>query len=302
MKKLFLILISAAVLFVVGYFWYQNYKIKNQQPSLVLVSPNGGETLKTGSVFTIKWDSKNVPSGNKISITIRRTSPPDLPQEGQEFDPIVFINLDNTGSKEWDVSDMYPSGNYMLGITSYASLPITESISDESNAAFQIIRQDKTAGWQTYNNSKIGYKVEYPENWTYREFPSTKTGAGFRPISSPEEISSECVNVDARTTAVSQYNIPFEEYARKAAIVEIQNFEKLNSIESITSESGAVGYKTTWIYKTFNGQQKISDPITYFDFQPASQGSEKYKTIQISLNGSDCEEIYNQMIKTFEIN
>jgi membrane-bound inhibitor of C-type lysozyme len=63
-----------------------------------------------------------------------------LQAEGQEFDPIIFTNLENTGSKEWTISDMYPEGNYIIEINTYKSLPITNPISDESDATFQIIK------------------------------------------------------------------------------------------------------------------------------------------------------------------
>jgi len=71
--------------------------------------------------------------------------PPVLPEEGQEFDPIIFVNLENTGSTDWIVSDMYPEGNYIIGITSYSSIPVTDPISDESDATFRIIKSG-TAG------------------------------------------------------------------------------------------------------------------------------------------------------------
>lgn len=129
---------------------YKNSAAKRAEPSITIISPNGGEILKEGSVYTIKWNTKNIPGANKISINIRRVAPPPFPEEGgQEFDPIVFINLENTGSKDWTVSDMYPEGNYILGITSYVSTPVQNPISDESDGTFQIV---KSADWQTYMN------------------------------------------------------------------------------------------------------------------------------------------------------
>jgi hypothetical protein len=303
MKRSFLLLALAVIVLVVGgviYWQYKNTATRNAEPSINLLSPNGGEVLKEGSVYTIKWNTQNIPATNKISVGIRRVAPPPLPTEGQEFDPIVFINLENTGSKDWIVSDMYPEGNYMLGITSYASIPVTNPISDESDTTFRIVKPD----WQTYENAKFGYSVDYPSSWTFREFPDTQTGAGFRPLSSPDDIASECVAADARGTAENEYNTPFDEYVKRAAVVEIQNYEKLNSIEPVTTTSGLVGYKTTWIYRTFSGQEKISLPITYFENEKivqAGNGQLKYKTVQITLNNEDCEETYNQMLSTLKL-
>jgi hypothetical protein len=293
---LILIIIGALLLGIGGYM-----AVKSIKPSITLISPNGGETLKEGSVYTIKWSTQNIPATHKISISIRRVALPDLSQEGQEFDPIIFINLENTGSKDWNVSEMYPEGNYILGITSYASIPVTDPISDENNATFRIV---KSAGWQTYINEGFGYSINYPIEWAFREFPDTKSGAGFRPLSSLEEIESECINIDARGTAENEYNTPFDEYVKVAAIAEIQGYEKLNSIESVTTTSGLAGFKTTWIYKIIDGQEKISLPITYFENKKTVQmenGQLKYKTIQTTLNNKDCEEIYNKMLPTFRI-
>lgn len=118
------------------------WQIARTSPSVVLLSPNGGETIEEGKTYTIKWETKNIPEADKISIHIRRIPPPSLQPEGQEFDPVVFINLDNTGSYDWRVSDMYPEGNYVLEINSYASIPVQEVISDESDAAFRIEKQN----------------------------------------------------------------------------------------------------------------------------------------------------------------
>jgi len=166
------------------------------------------------------------------------------------------------------------------------------------------VKDAKDAGWQTYTNNEFGYSVDYPSNWTYREFPDTQTGAGFRPLNSQDQIASECVTVDARGTAGNEYNTLFSEYVKKAAPIEIQNYEKLNSIEPVISTDGSAGYKTTWIYRTLNGQEKISLPITYFENKKIVQMENnqlKFKTVQIVLNSEDCGEIYTQMISTLKI-
>jgi len=273
----------------------------NEGQKITLISPNGSEIVKGGSTFTIKWSTQNIPAADKISISIRRVPPPPLSEEGQEFDPLVAVNLENTGSYDWNVSSMYPEGNYILGINSYASLPITNPISDESDTVFRIT---KDGDWQTYVNGKFKYSVSYPKDWTYREFPDTKTGAGFRPLSSTADVSSECITIDKKGTAENEYYTPFDEYAKIAAPVEIQNYEKLHSIEQIKTESGIIGYKTTWIYKTFGGEEKISLPITYFENKKiigSGKAESKYKTVQIILNNENCGEIYNQMLSTFAI-
>jgi hypothetical protein len=144
-KKIVITILVIIIILVLGVIVYQQYKntnLENTKPSITLLYPNGGETLNKGSTYDIKWETQNVPATNKVSVTIRRVAPPALPEEGQEFDPIIFTNLENTGSKEWKVSYMYPDGNYIIGINTYESLPITNSISDESNATFKIVDPD----------------------------------------------------------------------------------------------------------------------------------------------------------------
>lgn len=300
MKKTLAIILVSAIVLGIGGVVYWRYT-ESTKPSVTLIFPNGGETLTEGSTYTIRWNTNHIPATDKISITIRRVPPPPLQQEGQEFDPIIFVNLENTGSKDWTVSGMYPEGNYVLGITSYASIPVTNPISDESDATFRIAK----SSWQSYNNKKFGYSINYPSDWTFREFPDTQTGAGFRPLSSANDIESECITIDERGTAANQYNTPFEEYVKTAAINEIQGYERLNSIQPVTAADGLAGFETTWIYKNFSGQEKTSLPITYFDNKKTAQvgGNQlKFKTVQVILNNNDCESIYNQMLSTFKIN
>jgi hypothetical protein len=115
----------------------------DQIKSINLISPNGGEEWKTGETHLIKWSSENIPKEYKISIHLRRVPPPPLQKEGQEFDPIAFINLENNGSTTWKISDMYPTGNYLMEIVSYPSIPITTTTSDESSSTFKIISSKK---------------------------------------------------------------------------------------------------------------------------------------------------------------
>lgn len=301
MKKI--LIITLFLLIVLGGGGIIYWKLRNTPPSITLLSPNGGEVIKEGSVYTIKWETKNIPASNKISINIRRIPPPPLQQEGQEFDPIIFVNLENTGSVKWTVSDTYPEGSYVLGITSYASVPITNPISDESDAPFRIVKEESGLG-QVYTNQKFGYSINYPSGWFAREFPDTQSGAGFRPSGSADSIASECITVDERGTAANEYNTPFNEYVKKAAAIEIQNYEKLNSIKTVTTTDGVVGYETTWVYRTLSGQEKISLPITYFENKKIIQeggGQLRYKTIQVVLESNDCKETYDQMLATVQV-
>lgn len=126
-----LVLLVALVL-VAGGAWYCWSAQPNAPATITVTAPAGGEVFQPGEEHTISWETHNVPARDKISITIRRIPPPPLQEEGQEFDPIVFTDLPNTGSTTWTISDMYPEGAFVLGISAYASIPITNAISAES--------------------------------------------------------------------------------------------------------------------------------------------------------------------------
>ncbi|MGB9695072.1 MAG: Ser-Thr-rich GPI-anchored membrane family protein [Caldisericaceae bacterium] len=191
MKRILLTLVVAVIIVVLGgLIWqYSRTAVKSAQPSVSLVFPNGGEVLTEGSTYTIKWETKNIPAEDKVSITIRRVPPPPLPSEGQEFDPIIFTNLDNTGSKEWTVALMYPEGDYILGISCYASVPVTNPISGESSAVFKIVKSGLV-----YTNSQYGFSFSLPASWKgysivnsqWTGYPNNSQGGQGTEINGPE--------------------------------------------------------------------------------------------------------------------
>ncbi len=148
MKNILLGIIALAV--IIGVF----YVFRGEQvASVQVLAPRSGDVIDTGSTQTITWSTKHIPASDKISIAIRRIPPPALPEEGQEFDPIIFIDLPNTGSKKWLVSHMYPDGTYVIGVTSYASVPVTNPISAES-APFRIHNTGAVASVECHDSPK----------------------------------------------------------------------------------------------------------------------------------------------------
>lgn len=290
MKKLSTILILLVVFFA-GIFIIIE---RRNAATITLLSPNGGETLETGSIWTINWETKNIPEGNKIAISIRHLSPENTTTEGQEFDSLIFVDLENNGVIDWAIPSNYPEGEYLMEVTSYESLPINSSTNDESDATFKIINStNNLESWQTYQNEKFGYRLKYPNILTLREFSETGTGTDFM---SEGEDSVNCITVSARTAAKSKTDLAFAEYVKEAAIQEIQGVTKLNSIETINTDSGVV-YKTTWDYTPL-GQTSIDYLAIAYLEGPGNVYNDNYKTIQLILNDSRCEDVYNQMILT----
>ena len=126
-----------AFVLLLGGTWYWWSAQSSTPPSIVITTPASTDAWQPGEGHIISWITHGVPASDRISITIRRIPPPPLQEEGQEFDPIVFIDLHNTGSATWKISPMYPSGTYVLGISAYESIPITTTVSAES-AQFSI--------------------------------------------------------------------------------------------------------------------------------------------------------------------
>ena len=130
MRRSLIVLVVVAVVVVAAATAF----LKEGEPtsSLTVTSPAGGEMWQPGEMHTISWATRGVPASDFVSVTIRRVPPPPLPSEGQEFDPVVFTNLPNTGSRTWQISSTYPDGTYVLGVNAYASVPVMNAVSGES--------------------------------------------------------------------------------------------------------------------------------------------------------------------------
>ena len=130
----------------VGTYIFRRYSNKPQETAVLqVISPAVQDTWTTGYTYTIKWLSQNVPIDNVISITIRKVSPVVAQTEGQEFDPVVFTGFEDTGSKEWTISSMYPEGSYVLAIHSSPTGSGGQVISAES-AQFSIASEKIIGG------------------------------------------------------------------------------------------------------------------------------------------------------------
>lgn len=91
--------------------------------------------------------------------------------------------------------------------------------------------------------------------------------------------------------------MPFQEYVKIAATQEIQGYTKLVSRKKVTTDSGIVGYETTWQVEPSSGagqRQSISEPITYFPLQ-----NDPTVTVQILLTNNAYISSYEVLLQTF---
>ncbi len=227
-------------------------------PAITITSPAAGDVWQSGETRTISWTTQGVPGSDKISITLRRIPPPPLQTEGQEFDPIVFTDLPNTGSTTWKISSQYPGGTYVLGISAYEAVPVTNPISAES-AQF------------TITHPKIAidlYPIYDGVNWnktTAEEFTiGTTTYSGASMI-------SETVDAGMNPGAVFT---PFEQYYAK--LLKERGWHVANDLAAGGHVGGQTGYR--------NGSGVILTGF-HIDYQnkPANAPSECPCTVSLSL-------------------
>ena len=159
----------------------------------------------------------------------------------------------------------------------------------------------QTAELKTYTNTRYNFSIDYPSDWSYREFPDTKGGAAFNPIDKPGYPD----NSDAITIYVGQkignyVDDPFEDYAKIAASVEIQDFGDLASFKKVTTADGVVGYETTWMVGPFlgrEGEPSESLPITYFELPNSNT-----LLVRVTLERDENLGTYEEMLKTVKFN
>jgi hypothetical protein len=276
LAPIIIILIAIVIVVIVGggiYVW-QKTEQAEASPSITLLSPNGGETWAIGSTHTIKWISQNIPQSDKISIYIRRVPPPPLPETGQEFDPVIFIELENTGTVDWTINDMYPAGNYIIEVNKYPSIPVTKVVSDENDAPFRIISSSElTADWKTYRNDNYGYLIKYSKDWKFEG----ETGVPLSPAFSYRWSDGGYCGFNVVVTSADD----------SGAIADL--IEK--------------GYKKTAYYTFGNGIPSVRLTKSPQDYIYFNQNSDYYR---ITKNGSkdihetECTETFNQILSTFK--
>lgn len=150
----------------------------------------------------------------------------------------------------------------------------------------------QTVTWKTYSNTKYNYTIDYPNDWTFIEYPDSKNGASF----------NNAISISVGKTLLSYANQTFEEYVKTAG-TEIQNYNKLASFKKVTTLSGAVGYETTWMVQpmTINGvpptaKDSESLPITYFEIP-----GDKTALVRVTLDRKEDLDVYEKMIVTVKI-
>lgn len=116
-------------------------------PKITVISPNGGEVYTNGQNINIKWSS----SGEVGKVNIFRCSPDGNSQACH----VLAVQVDNTGSYNWTVSNMshvegvpvYLTGNFWISVDNGNKL---NHAYDESDNPFKIIPSTVSSNYDTF--------------------------------------------------------------------------------------------------------------------------------------------------------
>jgi hypothetical protein len=143
-----------------------NNQVNNNQPSINVLSPNGGEIWNTGQTYSITWKSSSL---EKVDI--------GYVQEGHgfEFAPIAKNVQASLGVYSWKIpasilSRENKQGSFKIIIAKDSNLCGTGNcgISDYSNNDFIIFAYvssaNQTTDWKTYTNTQYDFEIQYPNS------------------------------------------------------------------------------------------------------------------------------------------
>ena len=113
------------------------------EQTISVISPNGGETYKTGETVNIKWETKAFgEAGGSIALSVYKYLP-DRANSYYGVSPVFGKTVNNdivngiakdTGSYQWTIPLSFTSGNYIIFVAG------GNSIRDTSDTSFSIIK------------------------------------------------------------------------------------------------------------------------------------------------------------------
>lgn len=132
-------------------------------PTIVLVTPNGGEQWPIGSMRKISWRFTEIVP--KYPITRVEGQ---LYKGGRSIVGLFGVTGEKIyGPFEWHINEgQVPGAGDDYKIKIFASGQGDVSLGeDESDAAFSIIKSVTETGWKTFKAEKFGFEMQYPAEW-----------------------------------------------------------------------------------------------------------------------------------------
>ncbi|MEK7621865.1 MAG: Ser-Thr-rich GPI-anchored membrane family protein [Patescibacteria group bacterium] len=105
---------------------------------LTVLSPNGGEIIRAGDTYNIRWSASNLTYGARLEIGLFRML--NIDDEGQTFDRYIAENSTVSGNTtySWSVPKDLPTGQYKILIIVHQQSG-AKLVSDYSDRRFTVI-------------------------------------------------------------------------------------------------------------------------------------------------------------------
>ncbi len=133
---------------------WENFGVGESISSIVVTSPNGGDTLRAGEVMKIRWNSANLSMSDKVRISVIFNHTDNTYNSNEIIDDwITEEPVYNTGYYDWVIPGFYATGMK----DSYFKIKISkDDVVDYSDSYFRII-QEKTRNDFSVSGPKSGY-------------------------------------------------------------------------------------------------------------------------------------------------
>lgn len=221
----------------------QNLPVDNQQvkcdsnsiPSIIVLSPNGGEVYTVGDKIMVKWESCNIPQNVSIFVNIY-----DGGKNQFQLDENIDKGTVNDGSEEFLLGSGIKAGSYILRMTANKSI-VGQVADDKSNNVFTI-NSGKVKS-TIYSSKTFGYSIGYSDIDTSKVYV---TGDGKNINLFPNQS-----NIDTLEVVDSSYVIPNDISSVGTVKFGVNQFNKFK--DSTTSRhtyyliSGLQNNKSIWI-------------------------------------------------------
>lgn len=147
----------------------------NNDKPITVLSPNGGESFKTGDAIDIHWRS-TIKGPHIININLQRTDETQTIRVVNDLEEKISPET-GTSKYTWIVPANI-SGSFVVRVSSpdvRGEDNIDNTIMDRSDASFTIISSSQSAGLKTYTNTE--FSIQYPTSFSLA--PGRKIGSAF---------------------------------------------------------------------------------------------------------------------------
>ncbi len=296
-------------------------------PSITVLSPNGGEVYTASQKITVKWKSCNLSANTLLQIDVRYKSPGGMGGEEHVLTKTALNNgsavvtLPTDDASEWDSGNpVYYGNNFYVAIWPAVGGPNIPS--DISDNKFTInAPQISTANWKTYTNTGCGYTFQYPDSWSAGNESNAINLQGTIMSRMIDFIDTASQGIETHDGSNNQIYAPkdsmhIECYTMGSAVYsdELSRYNNSSDIFAQTKKTITVGGQTAIVGEMRNtatvsggehaGHTVIPSHDMYVFFMHKDQTHSLYFKFSTPLGNGDVAEIakFEQLLKTFKFN